>query len=223
MLFSIRTLSSEAFTVELTPGFTKMPPPVFWPLLRTIVSLMKTWVVPAVVVAISIPEPLVPRKLLMVHFSTWRDPRPPSTLIPTRPVPSPSMSRPRSTTLLVVVALIMMAFVPDTSTPASKPSLEMVIDLLIVTPPKPPGSRTLISPAVAVFEIAPAKVLQGAVRLLCLTETPTTETQVRVACAWAEDETRQNRTEAVSESVIFLMILSLQINWPLRPIQPWTG
>ena len=59
----------------------------------------------------------------------------------------------------------------------------MVIDLVMVTAPKPPGSRQLISPPAAVFEIAPAKVLQGAVRLHGLTSSPTPETQVRVACA----------------------------------------
>ena len=79
----------------------------------------------------------------------------------------------------------MMALVPDTSTPASNPSEEIVIALVIVTPPKPPGSRTLISPPVAVFEIAPAKVLQGAVRLHGLASSPTPDTQVRVACACA--------------------------------------
>jgi hypothetical protein len=47
----------------------------------------------------------------------------------------------------------------------------------IVTPPKPAGSRQLISPLAAVSEIAPAKVLQGAVRLHGLTPTP----EVRVA------------------------------------------
>src|SRR3954471_3545022 len=62
----------------------------------------------------------------------------------------------------------------------------MVIALVMVTPPKPPGSRQLISPSVAVFEIAPAKVLQGAVRLHGFASSPTPETQVRVACAWAE-------------------------------------
>jgi hypothetical protein len=41
----------------------------------------------------------------------------------------------------------------------------------------------LISPPAAVFEIAPAKVLHGAVRLQGLTSSPTPETQVRVA--WA--------------------------------------
>src|SRR6185295_15446155 len=75
--------------------------------------------------------------------------------------------------------------VPETSTPASKPSDEMVMDLVMVTPPKPPGSRQLISPPAAVFEMAPAKVLHGAVRLQGLTSSPTPETQVRVACAEA--------------------------------------
>ncbi len=77
----------------------------------------------------------------------------------------------------------MMPLVPETSTPASNPSEEMVIDLVMVTAPKPPGSRTLISPPAAVFEIAPAKVLHGAVRLHGLASSPTPETQVRVACA----------------------------------------
>src|SRR6266851_2522230 len=59
--------------------------------------------------------------------------------------------------------------------------------LVIVTCPKPPGSRQSISPLVAVFEMAPAKVLQGAVRLHGLASSPTPDTQVRVACAWATD------------------------------------
>ncbi len=61
----------------------------------------------------------------------------------------------------------------------------MVIALVMVTAPKPPGSSTEISPPAAVFEMAPAKVLQGAVRLHGLTSSPTPETQVRVAWALA--------------------------------------
>src|SRR5665213_646696 len=60
-----------------------------------------------------------------------------------------------------------------------------VIALVMVIPPKPPGSRQLISPPAAVLEIAPGKVLQGAVRLHGLTSSPTPEIQVRVACACA--------------------------------------
>jgi len=44
----------------------------------------------------------------------------------------------------------------------------------------------VISPPAAVFEIAPGKVLHGAVRLHGLASSPTPETQVRVcACAGA--------------------------------------
>src|SRR5216117_1943046 len=59
------------------------------------------------------------------------------------------------------------------------------IDLVMVTAPKPPGSRQLILPPAAVLEIAPAMVLHGAARLHGLTSSPTPETQVRVACACA--------------------------------------
>ena len=59
----------------------------------------------------------------------------------------------------------------------------MVISLEIVTAPKPPESRQLISPLAAVFEIAPENVLQGAVRLHGLTSSPTPEIQVLVAYA----------------------------------------
>src|SRR5687767_12917521 len=55
----------------------------------------------------------------------------------------------------------------------------------MVTAPKPPGSRQFISPLTAVFEIAPEKVLQGAVRLHGFWSSPTPDTQVRLACAWA--------------------------------------
>src|SRR5947209_6730934 len=61
----------------------------------------------------------------------------------------------------------------------------MTIDLVVVTEPNPPGSRQLISPPTAVFEMAPARVLHGAVRLHGLTSSPVPETQVRVACACA--------------------------------------
>src|SRR3954447_1296670 len=50
LLNSIRTLSSEAFTMAPPVGSMRMPAPVFWPLLRTIVSLMRTGVVAAAVV-----------------------------------------------------------------------------------------------------------------------------------------------------------------------------
>ncbi len=65
----------------------------------------------------------------------------------------------------------------------SVPVQSRVMDLVMVMVPKPPGSRQSISPLMNVFEIAPAKVLQGAVRLHGLRSLPTPETQVRTA--WA--------------------------------------
>src|SRR5215813_10872553 len=84
-------------------------------------------------------------------------------------------------------AFTMMPLVPETSTPPSPaPSPQSsVMALVIVTAPNPPGSRQSISPPVAVLEIAPAKVLHGAVRLQGLASSPTPEIQVRVAWAWA--------------------------------------
>src|SRR5215831_10929263 len=54
--------------------------------------------------------------------------------------------------------------------------------LVMVRAPNPPGSRASISPPGAVLEMAPAKVLQGAVRLHGLASSPTPETHVRLAC-----------------------------------------
>src|SRR5439155_10291181 len=96
------------------------------------------------------------------------------------------MSNPLSTTLSVAAALTTMALVPDTSTPPSVYWHLIVIHLVIVTPPKPLGSRQLISPPAAVLEIAPANVLHGAVRLHGFASSPTPDTNVRVA--WAEAE-----------------------------------
>src|SRR6516225_127581 len=120
----------------------------------------------------------------MRQFSTWSA-APEMKRIPDSPVLSPSMLRPRNVTTSLAPAWTTTPFVPDTRTPAISPSLMMLIALVMVTAPKPPGSRTLISPAGAVFEMAPAKVLHGAVRLHGLASSPTPETQVRVAWAWA--------------------------------------
>src|SRR5947199_2513391 len=57
---------------------------------------------------------------------------------------------------------MMTPVVSEARIPAKVPVPSIVIDLVIVTAPKPPGSRASISPQSAVLEIAPAKVLQGA-------------------------------------------------------------
>src|SRR5436190_19664466 len=92
-----------------------------------------------------------------------------------------------SLTTAVAGAWMTIPLVPDTRTEARVPSPLMVIGFVMVTAPYPPGSSTEISPPLAVFEIAPAKVLQVAVRLQGLASSQTPETQVRLACAWARD------------------------------------
>src|SRR5262245_9201457 len=109
--------------------------------------------------------------------------------MPLRPVLAPLMDRLRRTTgpsaAGLVMFTVMAPVLPADRMPASVPSPESVMALVMVTIPKPPGSSTEISPNAAVFEIAPANVLHGAVRLHGFASSPTPDTQVRVACAWA--------------------------------------
>src|SRR5205814_8608769 len=105
--------------------------------------------------------------------------------MPRMPLQAPLLETPRMVITSVPAALTMTPVVRDARIPANVPVPSMVIDLVIVIAPKPPGSSTEISPQAAVFEIAPAKVLQGAVRLHGFASSPTPETQVRVACALA--------------------------------------
>ena len=109
------------------------------------------------------------------------------TRMPLRPVQAPLIDSPRRVITSVSRALMITPLVPEARIPARVPVPSMVMDLVIVTAPKPPGSRASISPQAAVFEIAPAKVLQGAVRLQGLASSPTPDTHVRVACACARD------------------------------------
>src|SRR5258705_7042177 len=94
----------------------------------------------------------------------------------------------------------------------------------MVTAPKPPGSRTSISPPAAVFEIAPANVLHGAVRLQGLTSSPTPDTHVRDACAWAR-EANANVKVAIANTLIVnrnLFIWSLLFSvesWGWPPVE----
>jgi len=102
--------------------------------------------------------------------------------------------------------LMMMPLVLSARIPAWVPAPSMVIDLVMVTAPKPPGSMTLISPPVAVFEIAPANVLHGAVRLHGLASSPTPETQVRVACAFATEANAT--TEAAARKGLKMLMVA---------------
>src|SRR5882757_4759855 len=78
-------------------------------------------------------------------------------------------------------ALIVMASAPDAAlTPAvPTPSFTMLIDLVMTSGPKPPGSSTSISPPAAVWVMAKAKVRHGCVRVQAPLSLPVPDTQVR--------------------------------------------
>src|SRR5215207_1697679 len=130
-----------------------------------------------------------------------------------RPLQKPLMEIPRIVITSVEAALTVIPVVREARIDAIVPVPSSVIDLVIVTAPKPPGSRASISPQAAVFEIAPAHVLQGAVRLQGFASSPTPDTHVREACAWAID-TDANMKVARAKTLIVnrnLLICSLLI------------
>src|SRR4051794_36362930 len=94
-------------------------------------------------------------------------------IVPLAPVPLQLMLRSRTvcsgSLALTVKLMVKQAVAPLARTNAGISWQSTVIDLVIVSEPKPPGSRHLISPLMNVLEIAPANVLQGAVRLHGLT------------------------------------------------------
>src|SRR5262249_49839671 len=108
--------------------------------------------------------------------------------VPDAPVPLMLMPRRRTervgsfapTGMLTVTPIVPLARI-DPYVPVQS----IVMDLVMVTVPKPPGSRQLISPLMNVLLMAPAKVLQGAVRLQGSASLPTPDTKVRVAWALA--------------------------------------
>ena len=111
--------------------------------------------------------------------------------VPTAPdAPGPLIVSPRSRTercgsFTPTGMLTMTPVVPDDRIDPIVAVQSMVMDLVIVTVPYPPGSRQLISPLMKVLDSAPEKVRHGAVRLHGLASLPTPETKVRVACALA--------------------------------------
>src|SRR4029450_2037314 len=141
---------------------------------------------------------------------------PPVMRIPIRPVLTPLRLRLRRRTVFrtsVAAKLskgMLMPFVPALRIEANTSWQSMVIDLVIVTVPKPPGSRQLISPLSAVLEMAPAKVLHGAVRLQGLASSPTPDTQVREAwaCAGAAASRRSEVAAIVSDNEVLRMMPS---------------
>src|SRR2546423_1897416 len=140
--------------------------------------------------------------------------------MPTTPVPAPLMEMLRSLATFVPAAplaesLRLTPLVPAASMEANVPPPSMVIDFVMVTAPKPPGSTQSISPPSAVFEMAPAKVLQGAVRLQGFASSPTPDTHALVACAGAADAQARVATrkgiDLSEKRVLFIVELSLKL------------
>src|SRR6185369_7459168 len=113
---------------------------------------------------------------------------PPVMLIPRNPVSTPENLRLRSRTDFLVSVPAKLSKAIETPlvavlvVPAKTSWQSIWIDLVMVTVPKDPGSRQLISPFTLVLEIAPANVLQGAVRLHGNVSSPTPDTHV-LLCA----------------------------------------
>src|SRR6266566_2680159 len=114
------------------------------------------------------------------------------------PLQAPLMEIPRSVITSVLAALMITPVVREARIEAIVPVPSSVIDLVIVTAPKPPGSKASISPEAAVLEMAPAKVLHGAVRLQGLASSPTPETHVRVAWALAAVDQIDTQPKAIA-------------------------
>src|SRR5260370_6611749 len=84
----------------------------------------------------------------------------------------------------------MFILIPVTPAPMIEANAALpsrVIDLVIVTAPKAPESSASISPPLAVFGIAPAKVLHGAERVHGVAPTPAPQTHVRDGCALLDE------------------------------------
>src|SRR5437763_10326826 len=171
-----------------------------------LVSVTHTW--PLAPIATSTPLLLKPK---ISHLSTISD-APARKRIPLSP-PLPELRRPLSRRFLRITtsegpAWTTIPLVPATRTEATwPPPPSMVMDLVIVTAPYPAGSSASISPPAAVLEIAPAKVLQGAVRLQGLASSPTPETQVRDACAFMITDASKKIPRTVSFLIGFLLLL----------------
>src|SRR5579859_4644284 len=180
-------------------------------LLRSVV--LRTATRPVVPSDTSMPLLLKP-KMSQLSIVTW-----PAdwTLMPSRPgvtlgsLRSPLIRKLRRMTKSLAPAATTIPLVPATRTEATwPPPPSIVIDLVMVSAPKPPGSSASISPPAAVFEMAPANVLHGAVRLHGLTSSPTPETQVRDACACAGAVNKavvRVVPKTANASAIFLIVL----------------
>ena len=98
----------------------------------------------------------------------------------------PKISSPRRTTSSLGPALTTTPLTAALVCPSVTPVKSIEIAVVLSSVPKAPWSIALISPPAAVLLMVPAKVLHGAVREHGLASSPTPETYVRVAWAFAD-------------------------------------
>src|SRR5262245_22905653 len=203
LLPEIRLFRTVAMALPLTLTAIALGLPVIWVLsmvARPVATMMPLLVLAEILELITNSCALLGWKLmallvkpLILQFSTWTRAAA-ITSTPSIPWPTPGSTTPsidrfrRCTT--AVAALTITPLTLAARIPACTPSPSMVMDLVTVTAPKPPESTALMYPPVAVLLIVPAKVLHGAVRLHGFASSPTPDTHVRVACAWASDAER---------------------------------
>src|SRR5579864_4021906 len=135
-------------------------------------------------------------------------------LVQLLPLQTPWKRRFLMVTTSLAPAETFIPLVPATRTEATwPPPPSIVIDLVMVSAPKPPGSSASISPPGAVFDSAPAHVLHGAVRLHGLASSPTPETQVRVACACAGAENNEKHRAKANGSRTEILEILMTLPW----------
>src|SRR5260370_28148056 len=151
-------------------------------------------------------------KQKMKQFSTFRS-LPERNRIPFSPELIPLILMLRMITTSFAPATTTIPLVPLTSVEATwPPPPSRVIALVMVTAPNPPGSRASISPPGAVFEMAPAHVLQGAVRLHGLASSPTPATQVRLSCACNIVVPSSTIAKRVITLIFFILMFPLHLS-----------
>src|SRR5215213_342325 len=207
-----RTFSSVTWTLFAAPLVNVLIPSS----VQSLMTLFLTFKFRSFVSLTVMPLPVLNRKMTQSSTLTvlaWR------MFIPFMPLQNPLMERPLMVITSVDAALITIPFTSEARIEANVPVPSSVIDLVIVTAPKPPGSRASISPQAAVLEMAPAQVLQGAVRLQGLASSPTPDTHVREAWAWAI-ETVANMKVAIAKTLIVNRNLLIFVSFSCRSWGP---
>src|SRR5437588_7700509 len=105
------------------------------------------------------------------------------------------------------------------------PAQSMVIDLVMVAPPKGPESRQLISPSGAVASWANEKLMHGAARVHGPPALPVDDTKVvsLCACAGAAGSNETSTAARLPESSAIFVMASPLVGWMEVTRLLWEG